>query len=142
MDKEKRKKNKAIAKAAKEIQKNRSPNASSYSIDTILAIKRFRDADYTIDMIVAATGKARSTVAHICSSLDRVELSSPNMKQKAIKAAEDILENGDANNKVKIIDRVFQTDKPAKSPAVNINVNAFDKDFSNKEFEFVERVEY
>jgi flagellar biosynthesis/type III secretory pathway protein FliH len=126
-----------VAKKVKARQKERSPNASSYSLELITKVKRYRDAGIPQDEIINILGRKKSTIQRICSDLNMVELTSPEMKELAVDAAKRILESEDNNNVIKVIDRVFEREQGVKqSPSVNINIEQ--KDFTNKDYDFVD----
>jgi DNA polymerase III alpha subunit (gram-positive type) len=142
MKRDKAKDQKQLAKAAKEFQKQQSPNSSSYSYDTILEVLRCREV-MPNHLIAKVLNKSIGTVNKITSSLDMVQLQSPVMKEKAIAAAADILDGEDNTNRVKVIGMIFENEKKSTpSHAVNINIKPYEKDFTNDDFKHEDVVVY
>jgi hypothetical protein len=137
MRKEKQKENREIAKKVKAVQRERSPNGSSNSLELIQKVKQYRDALIPQKEVIELLNRSKHTIQRIYSDLNKVEMTSPKMKELAVDAAQRILESDDHGNIIKVIDRVFGRDQNTNNaPSVHINIDQ--KDFTNKDYDFVD----
>lgn len=117
----------------KEMEKLDSPTGASHRVELIERVIRLRTNPLTNKDIAMITGNSVQTIDKISRQLNKIDLYGPEMKEKAVKAAGEILEEGTEKAKMEMINKIYP-DKavaPQAPTALSININAKDLDFKN-----------
>jgi hypothetical protein len=134
---------KSKALEVKEMQKEAHPTGSSNRIDLIEQVISLRTNPLTHKDMAMITGASESTIKNICMHISKIDLYSPEMKEKAVIAAGKLLETGTETSQLKIINKIYpDKDVATQNPsALNININAKDLDFKNEK-DYIDVSEY